>query len=153
MTEISIRSLRSADRENWQDLWAQYNAFYGREGDTALPAEIVDTSWNRLLDDNVPVHGLVAERENTLIGLTHFVFHPSLIRIADTCYMQDLFTLKAARGLGVGQRLIAAVGDACVARGVQDIYWHTHSSNETARALYDRVAQNTDFLVYRPQLD
>ena len=153
MTDVVIRPLQSGDKPVWQDLWAQYNAFYGREGDTALGSDIVDTTWRRLLDEREPVYGLVAVHDGALIGLAHFLFHRNLVRIPETCYMQDLFTLEAARGLGVGRKLIAAIGDTCRARGVLDIYWHTHVSNTTARALYDRVAQNTEFLVYRQALD
>lgn len=152
MTEVCIRPIRNDDWTGWKDLWAQYNAFYGRVGDTALSTEIVDNTWNRILNED-HIHGLVAQRDNALIGLTHFVFHPNLIQIHDTCYMQDLFTLEAARGLGIGRKLVEAVGKTCIERGVRDIYWHTHSSNETARVLYNRIAQNTDFLVYRLRLD
>tara|TARA_R110002012_G_scaffold230322_1_gene403027 strand:+ start:591 stop:1058 length:468 start_codon:yes stop_codon:yes gene_type:complete len=146
---VSIRPLQQDDRAVWQDLWAQYNAFYGREGDTALDGEIVATTWKRLMSDEEPVYGLVADLGGALLGLTHFVFHRNLIHIADTCYMQDLFTVEAARGHGVGRKLIDGVADACRARRVKDIYWHTQSSNKTARTLYDRLARNTDFLVYR----
>ncbi len=148
-TPVSIRPLRHEDRPDWQDLWAQYNAFYGREGDTALDEEVVTTTWTRLISDEEPVYGLVADLGGELVGLTHFVFHRNLIRIADTCYMQDLYTAEAARGHGVGRKLIDGVADACRARGVKDIYWHTQSENQTARGLYDRLARNTDFLVYR----
>ncbi len=153
MTDLLIRPVRDGDRACWQDLWAQYNAFYGREGNAALAADIVDTTWHRLLDDSEPMYGLVAELDGALIGLTHFVFHRNLIRISETCYMQDLFTAEIARGLGVGRKLVEAIGDACRMRGVDDIYWHTHSSNARARELYERLALNTDFLVYRLRLD
>ncbi len=153
MSELVIRPVRDGDRSEWQELWAQYNAFYGREGETALTIGIVDTTWNRLLDVGEAVHGLVAEQDGVLIGLAHFVFHRNLIRIPETCYIQDLFTAEATRGLGVGRKLIDAVGRACQARGVVDLYWHTHSSNAAARALYDRVATNTDFIVYRRSLE
>jgi hypothetical protein len=29
------------------------------------------------------------------------------------------------------------------------VYWHTHESNATAQALYDRVAEKSGFIVYR----
>lgn len=103
---ISVRPLQNEDQMGWQDLWAQYNAFYGREGDTALDNEIVATTWKRLMSNQEPVYGLVADLGGALVGLTHFVFHRNLIRIADTCYMQDLFTVEAARGHGVGRKLI-----------------------------------------------
>ena len=67
---ISIRPLQHDDYAVWQDLWAQYNAFYGREGDTALNDEIVATTWKRLMSDEEPVYGLVADLDGTLVGLT-----------------------------------------------------------------------------------
>ena len=64
------------------------------------------------------VFALVAERDGLLLGLTHYLFHPSTTRFELTCYLQDLFTLPAARGQGVG------------------------------RALYDKVAKHMGFIVY-----
>ena len=150
---VSVRPPATSDRSTWEDLWIQYNAFYGREGDTALSQSIVDSTWNRLLDKEEPIFGLLAEDGKEIIGLAHVVFHRNMIQIADTCYMQDLFTDPKARGLGVAQTLISAVGDLCKARGVRDIYWHTHNSNQIARSLYNRVARNTEFLVYRMNLN
>jgi hypothetical protein len=37
-------------------------------------------------------------------------------------------------------------------RGCAWVYWHTHSSNETARRLYDQVAENRGFIQYLIQL-
>ena len=146
---VSVRSPIPSDRSAWENLWSQYNAFYGREGDKALSQTIIETTWTRLLDNGEPVFGLLAERNEEVIGLAHIVFHRNLIQVADTCYMQDLFTDPSARGGGVAQALIGAVGDFCREKGVSDIYWHTHNDNRVARSLYDRMAQNTDFLVYR----
>lgn len=148
-TPVSTRPLAVGDRPAWAALWAQYNAFYGRAGETALAPEIVETTWARLHTPGEPVRGLVAERAGEIVGLAHLVFHRNLIRIENTCYLQDLFTRPAARGLGVGRALIDAAAGACREQGVRDIYWHTHSSNAPARALYDRLARNTEFLVYR----
>jgi GNAT superfamily N-acetyltransferase len=147
--EIKVRNLETADRRRWEDLWADYNAFYGRKGETALEPAIVDATWTRLLDDTEPVHGLLALKDNIPVGLAHVVLHPNLIQRELTCYMQDLYTCTEARGTGVARRLIEAVCDHCLAEGVADVYWHTHESNEVARRLYDRVARNTGFLVYR----
>ncbi len=146
---VPIRPLGHSDRYAWEKLWADYNAFYGRAGDTALPAEVVDASWARLLDPLEETHGLAAERDGELIGLAHFIFHRNMIQIAKTCYLQDLFTASHARGLGIGRSLIETVCEYCRANGITDIYWHTHAENVLARTLYDSVAHNTDFLVYR----
>jgi hypothetical protein len=33
--------------------------------------------------------------------------------------------------------------------GAERVYWLTHESNATARALYDRMATNAGFIQYR----
>ncbi|MEO0819742.1 MAG: GNAT family N-acetyltransferase [Pseudomonadota bacterium] len=146
---MAIRGVAPGDRADWADLWAQYNAFYGRVGETALSAAVVESTWARLHDPAEPVHGLVAAAGGRLLGIAHYVFHRNVIRIANTCYLQDLFTLETARGRGVGRALIEALGAECRRQGVRDIYWHTQTDNAAARALYDRLATDTGFLVYR----
>lgn len=146
---LKVRPLQSADRKPWQALWADYNAFYGRSGNSALSSKVIETTWKRLLDPSEPIAGLVAEREGILVGLAHVVFHRNLIQIEDTCYLQDLFTAPEARGMGVASALIRAVCRLCLEKGHVDLYWHAHETNAPARRLYDRLAQNTEFLVYR----
>ncbi|MGA2217909.1 MAG: GNAT family N-acetyltransferase [Terracidiphilus sp.] len=150
MTEgILIRPLRSCDFEQWKSLWDGYNAFYGRKDETALPDAITAMIWSRLFDSYEPVHALVVEQEGLLLGLAHFIFHRSTISIAPTCYLQDLFTLESARGKGVGRALIEEVFRRAQQAGSSRVYWHTHETNETARKLYDKVAENSGFIVYR----
>lgn len=149
MTQIHIRPVTRDDFAAWLPLWDGYNAFYKRSGPTALPAEITRTTWERFLDPNEPVHALVAEADGQLLGLTHFIFHRSTNSIADTCYLQDLFTTEAARGKGVGSALIAAVHDRARLAGAGRVYWQTHDGNSVARRLYDQVGENSGFIVYR----
>lgn len=149
MTGQTVRPLLSDDQDQWVQMWADYNAFYGRTGATALSEQVVRTTWCRLLDVREPVFGFVFEGEKQLLGLAHCVLHRNLIRSSDTCYMQDLFTVPQSRGRGVGRALILAIKDFCHMRGIQDMYWHTQSQNLTARRLYDDIARDTDFLVYR----
>ena len=61
------------------------------------------------LNPDEPVNALVAEIDGELIGLTHYIFHRSTTAIGQNCYLQDLFTSKAARGKGVGRALINGV--------------------------------------------
>ncbi|MFN3628324.1 MAG: GNAT family N-acetyltransferase, partial [Parvibaculum sp.] len=53
-----------------------------------------------------------------------------------------------ARGKGVGTALIEAVRRAAAAKGVTNVYWMTHETNDTARRLYDKVARRTGFIEY-----
>jgi len=149
---VIVRPIERRDFEGWLPLWNGYNAFYGRSGPTALAEEITRTTWARFFDDREPMHALVAERDGTLIGLAHYLFHRSTISIAATCYMQDLYTSEAARGSGVGTALIEAVYAAATNAGSQRVYWQTHETNATAMHLYDRVAERSGFVVYRRML-
>jgi len=147
-----VRPVTSADFARWLPLWEGYNAFYGRSGATALPAEITWSTWQRFLDPAEPVHALVAERDTRLLGLTHYLYHRSTIHIELVCYLQDLFTAESARGSGIGRALIEAVAVRARAAGATRVYWLTHETNHTARQLYDKLAANSGFIVYRKQL-
>jgi GNAT superfamily N-acetyltransferase len=150
MTELlTIRPARFSDHDQWLPLWDGYNAFYGRSGETALPGEITATTWARFFDEEEPMWCLVAEQDGALVGLVHYLFHRSTTRIEPTCYLQDLFTDVGLRGRGVGRALIEGVYDRAAAASVKSVYWHTHETNETAMRLYDQVAVNGRFWMYR----
>mmetsp|Transcript_33186 Transcript_33186/g.63638 ORF Transcript_33186/g.63638 Transcript_33186/m.63638 type:complete len:154 (+) Transcript_33186:803-1264(+) len=150
---FTIRALQEKDQWEWRALWVQYNAFYGRVGETALPEEVVQTTWQRLLSPEEVMFGVVGEMQlGKLVGLLHYVFHRNFIQVADTCYVQDVFTLPECRGQGVARGLFSSVERACSAHGVTDLYWHTHSSNAAARALYEQIGTDTNFGVYRRTL-
>ncbi len=148
-----IRPVCRADYAEWLPLWEGYNRFYGRFEATALPEEITRMTWSRFFDAYEPVWALVAESDERLVGLAHYMFHRSTITIEPTCYLQDLFTAEAARGKGVGRKLIEAVYEQAQLAGVVNVYWRTHASNATARRLYDSVAQDSGFLVYKHRLE
>ncbi len=149
---VQVRAVETTDYAQWQLLWEGYNAFYGRSGDTALADEITRTTWSRFLDQSEPVEALVADAGGRLVGLAHYLFHRSTILVGPTCYLQDLFTVPEARGMGVGQALIEAVCDKARSAGAGRVYWQTHAGNRQARALYDRVAEHAGFIVYRKAL-
>jgi len=143
-----VRPIQPADFAAWKPLWDGYNAFYGREGDTALRPEITDVTWRRFFDPLEPVFALVAQEGGRLLGLTHYLFHRSTTRIELTCYLQDLFTLESERGRGVGRALIGGVVEQARSAGVRRAYWQTHESNAAGRLLYDKVARHEGFIVY-----
>ena len=149
---VVVRPLEARDEAQWRALWDGYNAFYGRSGPTALDPEITGVTWTRMFDAAESVHGLVAERDDVLIGLAHYLYHRSTTAIDQSCYMQDLFTSEAARGQGVGRQLIEAVYEAAREAGSARVYWQTHETNQTAMRLYDAVAEKSGFLVYRKLL-
>ena len=146
---FNVRSVARQDYDQWLSLWDGYNAFYGRSGATALSLEITQTTWARFFDAYEPVHALVAERDGQLVGLAHYIFHRSTTALGPNCYLQDLFTSETARGKGVGRALINAVYQRAKDAGSSRVYWLTHETNQTARELYDKVAENSGFVMYR----
>ena len=149
---LSIRAVTEQDYDGWLPLWHGYNAFYGRSGATALSMDVTRVTWARFFDGHEPVHALVAERDSQLLGLAHYLFHRSTISVNPVCYMQDLFTIGAARGKGIGRALIEGVCERARLAGAPRVYWHTHETNRTAMQLYDKVAEHSGFVVYRKVL-
>jgi GNAT superfamily N-acetyltransferase len=138
----AIGPLTEDDRAAWEALFVGYNAFYGR----TWPTEWYEEAWQRFRRDDV-IHALGARLGGRLVGITHFLVHASTTS-SDLCYLQDLFTAPDARGKGVARSLIEAVGEWAREQGCGRLYWHTQQHNETARRLYDQVAEFRDFIVY-----
>lgn len=140
---ITTRPLEADDRERWEQLFRAYMTFYERE----LDQTAYDRAW-REFTSGARMHAFVAVLDGDVVGLTHFLVHPSTSG-PDVCYLQDLFTATEARGRGVGKALIEAVAEWARDRGCSRVYWQTHETNATARRLYDDVAVRDGFLVYR----
>jgi GNAT superfamily N-acetyltransferase len=149
---LLVRPAAPGDFAAWKPLWDGYNAFYGRHGESALPAHITQTTWERFLDPAEPMFALVAEDQGQIVGLAHCVFHRSMTRIEPVCYLSDLFTLESRRGRGIGRLLIEAVYEHAGSAGASRVYWQTHETNAAGRLLYDKVAQHLGFIVYTKEL-
>jgi len=147
-SRVVVRPVADADFEQWLPLWTGYNTFYKR----TLPDAVTRATWARFLDPSEPMHALVAEQDGRLLGLVHYLFHRATAMVEDTCYLADLFTNQAARGKGVGRRLIEAVYDAGRQAGCSRVYWQTHETNAVAQVLYNEVAVRSGFIVYRKPL-
>lgn len=149
---IPVRPLRREDQAQWRPLWDGYNAFYGRSGPTALDERITAQTWERFFDAREAVHAAVAEADGRIVGIVHYLFHRSTSRLADVCYLQDLFTDAAFRGRGAGRALIEHVVAQARAAGSSRVYWTTQTTNAAGRALYDKLAEYRGFIVYSREL-
>ena len=148
MPDFAIRPARPDDWERWLPIWLSYHVFYKNDPSD----EVTRTTWARFFDPAEPMHALVAERGDRLIGATHYLYHRNTWMIAPVCYLQDLFTLPEARGRGVGRALIEAVYEKAREAGSPRVYWTTHETNAQARILYDKIAERSGFIQYRKAL-
>ena len=144
-TNLTVRSLTRADEPRWRQLWKAYLAFY----ETDVPEQVYLTTFSRLLSQDEPQYGLIAEVDGIPVGLVHYIFHRHNWKIEDVCYLQDLYADPAARGTGVGRALIEAVYDSADEKGCPTVYWLTQDFNQTARKLYDRIGEVTPFIKYQ----
>ena len=142
---LEIRTLQPQDRPAWEPLWDAYTRFYEHEPDQHLS----DLAWQRFHDADEPMYALGAFEEGRLLGITHFLFHRSTSLANHTCYLQDLYTVVEARGRGVGRALIESVVEQAREAGSARVYWMTHETNDTARVLYDKLAERSGFIQYR----
>ena len=145
ISAVKVRPLTRADRPDWDRLWEAYLAFY----ETSRPGEIFDTYFERLLGDNPQdFNALVAEVDDKLVGLTHYLFHRHGWRVENVCYLQDLYADPAVRGRGIGRALIEGVYAAADTAGCPSVYWLTQDTNTQARKLYDQIGRLSSFIKY-----
>ncbi len=146
---IIVRSVEKTEYSQWQLLCKKYNSFYGRD---SFPSEITQLTWSRFFDTNEPVYAVVAENRGKILGVAHYLFHRSTIQVESNCYLQDLYVSENMRGQGIARKLIEAVYKNAKAAGSKRVYWQTKGDNLVARKLYDKVAELSEFIVYRRDL-
>ena len=144
----NVRPLLASDYAAWLPLWQGYLSFY----ETALSDAQTALTWQRLLDPAFNLHGLVAIHDDSVVGITHYLYHPATWTHGDYCYLEDLFVNPTARGCGSGRALIDAVKSVAKSAGASKVYWLTSNSNATARKLYDSVATDTKTMHYAIKL-
>ncbi len=138
---VTIRAIKADDRAEWQGLWEAYCSFYRAD----VPDAVTSTLWSRIQDPSSAVNGLVAvDGGGHLLGLCHYVLHPHTWSAKLVCYLEDLFTLEAARGKGVGRALITRLTEMGREDGWGRVYWNTEEDNARARHLYDKVTGGAD---------
>ena len=139
MTEaaITIRRAVETDRPRLAVLLGEMQAHYKSDNPPGAAEE-----GARLLTrtgERIPFV-LVAERDGKLLGMAILnpVFYGGPFRWA--LYLKDLYVGAAARNLGLGRLLIAAIARTAIAEDYWRIDWTTEGWNEGAQRFYDGLA-------------
>lgn len=142
---MKTRGIMPEDKSIWSVLWAGYLRFYRHRMDE----RVTQATFERLIDPNGSLHGLVAiDGLGQIVGFAHYLFHATSWSSADLCYLEDLFVDPASRGGGAGRALIVATYAIADQRKAAGVYWMTQEFNADGRALYDTIARRTSFIRY-----
>ena len=139
-----IRKLDKKDKENWAKLYNSYAEFYK----VPMNTEILDTLWVWIQDETHDVNAICFELEDKIVGIAHYRTMPRPIKGQYIGFLDDLFVEPEFRGQKIAQKLINHLKLLSKANNWDGIRWITHSSNENAKKLYDKIANNTGFELY-----
>ncbi|MCW8916021.1 MAG: GNAT family N-acetyltransferase [Magnetovibrio sp.] len=146
---VSIREIKKQDKPRWLELWDGYCTFY----EAKVHREVTEETWQRVLNsDRDDMFSLVAEVDGKIVGFVICVVHPGTWTDKDICYLEDLYVDDAARGQGAGRALIEAVYAKAKELDHHRVYWRTKAENATARALYEKVADDNDWVMYEKMI-
>ncbi len=141
MNQIIVRPLTYTDFAGWLPLWNDNNLGENDE-------EITRETWRRILSDDEKVYGICAEQNSNILGITHYILHPTTGHIKPVCYVQDVFVSKEHRGKGIGRKMIEEVIKIGISEEWARMYWLTQEDNEAAKALYKNLGIKLDFDFY-----
>jgi ribosomal protein S18 acetylase RimI-like enzyme len=136
-----IRPLQPEDFPDWFPLWDGNNLGQRNE-------QITASTWSRLTDPQSPVHGLCAVKGKQIIGLVHYILHPTTGALEPICYMQDLYVDPAHRGTGIAKQLVKALALEGKKQKWARIYWLADSKNEAVQGLYKHIGSKLDFTLH-----
>jgi len=143
---IEYRDIQEEDKPRWLLLYQDYLEFY----EATLSQESKEIIWNSLLSKDV--QGVVALVDGEVVGFAHYHFQKSTWADSGHLYLEDLFVDPRFRNLGVARTLILAIENVARKEKCAEMYWITRESNSTARALYDSLANKSDFVRYEIKL-
>ena len=144
-----IRKLEQKDKRNQAKLYNGYADFYKVQMNTG----ILETLWDWIHDKNHIVNSICFELEGKIAGIAHYRTMPRPIKGQYIGFLDDLFVEPDFRGQKIAQKLINHLKSLSKTNNWDGIRWITHSSNENAKKLYDRIANNTSFDLYELKND
>ena len=144
----TIRRASEADAGTIHGLVVELAAAIGRTGKVASRVEdIRDQGFGA----DPAFEALIAERDGAAVGLCLFFESFSTWDGRRGVYVQDIYVSEAARGLGLGRRLLAEAAAISRARGGSYLRLSVEAENDKAQAFYRRIglAWSRDERIYQ----
>lgn len=93
----------------------------------------------------------IAEADGAPVGFAIWFYNYSTFQGRHGIYLEDLFVLPQARGLGAGKALLRALAQRCVAEGLGRLEWAVLDWNAPAIGFYDSLGATakTDWITRR----
>ena len=145
---MKTRALTKDDYPQWRPLWDQYLVFYQHQ----LSEEQTELTFERLINPESGIYGIVLEEDDALVGFAHASFTHSTWTKEQDLYLEDLFVHPTVRSQGYGRALIEATAILGKERGARKLYWQTHKDNRIAQRLYESIATKSEFVIYEKSL-
>ena len=114
-----------------------------------MNTRILETLWGWIFDESHAVNAICFELDDKIVGIAHYRTMPRPIKGEYIGFLDDLFVEQDSRGQKIAQKLINHLKSLSKANNWEEIRWITHSSNKTAKNLYDKIANNTGFELYK----
>lgn len=146
MSTISVQPASDSDREAFLVMWKDFVSLAPGEPGNYTMGEL---NWQRIRD---PAHTLqciiCVDADGKQIGFTLFSPLPFTWSRGEVCYLQDIYVCAENRGMGAAQKMIAHLRELGEAAGWFKIFWMTQPDNVAAQRVYDKVAEQMDYLRY-----
>ena len=93
----------------------------------------------------------IAEADGAPVGIAIWFYNYSTFKGRHGIYLEDLFVIPSARGLGAGKALLRALAQRCVAEGLARLEWSVLDWNAPAIAFYNSLGATaqTEWIVRR----
>ncbi|MDP3853051.1 GNAT family N-acetyltransferase [Phenylobacterium sp.] len=104
-----------------------------------------------LFADNPRLYCDIAEADGEPVGFAIWFYNYSTFRGRHGIYLEDLFVVPQARGLGAGKALLSRLAQRCEEQGLARLEWAVLDWNAPSIAFYDSLGATaqTDWIVRR----
>ncbi|RPE80154.1 GNAT family N-acetyltransferase [Vulcaniibacterium tengchongense] len=128
--------VRKAGRHDAAALLGLIRALAAHEGFSSYVRTDEDTLRRHGFGERPAFAAFIAELDGAPVGFVSYTVQYSIWYGREYLHVDDVFVAAAARGAGVGKRLMAAVARECLARGYAFARWTVETGNARAIGFY-----------------